>query len=68
MSNEQKQENSVHVTIERTVQIVNYEPMKLSVGQVQTYDPETGDPVKIRQDIQKQLTKEINQFVKACNS
>lgn len=65
---QEEQENRVHVTIERTVQIVDYEPMKLSVGQVQTYDPGQDDPVKIRQDIKNQLTKEVNQFVGECNS
>lgn len=56
------EQNKVWVNFERTVNLGNYENIKVMVGESRIVE-EGKDPVELRQEITDQLIEEINDFV-----
>ena len=54
--------DKIWVNIERTVNLGNYENIKLSVGESRTVGPDD-DPIDLRDEITTQCLDEIDKFV-----
>jgi hypothetical protein len=58
------EENKVWCNVERTVNLGNYENVKISLGEARTVGPDE-DPIKVRDQIVNQCLDEADDFAKA---
>jgi hypothetical protein len=62
MQNEGHDDYKVWCQVEKTIQEVQYEPIKLVIGQSMNYDKSTDDPVRMREKMREDQMQELRDW------